>query len=57
MSKQVPLLIVINLATERETEAALRAQNSMEPHYDPQFLASIEEAKEEEENLLHFDKK
>ena len=38
MSKQVPLLIVYNLATERETEAALRAQNTRTPKYDPNFI-------------------
>lgn len=45
MSKQIPLLIVINLATERETEAALRAQNSMLAQFDPAFLRSVEDHK------------
>ena len=51
MSKQVPLLISINLATEKETEAALRAQNSKHPQISPEFLNALTE---EEKYQLEF---
>ena len=41
MSKQVPLLISINLATEYETEAALKAINSRVAHISPNFSREV----------------
>jgi serine phosphatase RsbU (regulator of sigma subunit) len=45
------LLISINLATEKETEAALRAQNSKHPQVSPEFLNALTE---EEKLQLEF---
>ena len=54
MSKKKPLLIVCNLATERETEIALKAQYTFKdaPVSTLRGLPSVEQGKENDTEML-----